>query len=96
MITALLYVLFVAGVAGLLFALAALVFGRAEPLPPLPPGTTPTTLPKEGIAGDDVRALKFQQTLRGYKPAEVDWALDQLAAEIDSLRAQLSQERSVK
>ncbi|MCW4355115.1 DivIVA domain-containing protein [Hoyosella sp. YIM 151337] len=94
MTTALLYVLVVAGVAGVLYALAALVFGRGEALPPLPPHTSPTALPVERVSGDDVRALKFQQALRGYKAAEVDWALDRLAAEIDVLRAELAAERA--
>nr|WP_260152249.1 DivIVA domain-containing protein [Hoyosella altamirensis] len=73
--------------------LAALVFGRGEALPPLPPGTTPTALPLTDIRGDDVRELTFQQALRGYKTSEVDWALDRLAAEIDHLRAELDEAR---
>ncbi|AEF41792.1 DivIVA domain-containing protein [Hoyosella subflava] len=93
MTTALLYVLILAGVAGVFFLLAALVFGRGEALPPLPPGTTPTALPLTEIHGDDVRELTFQQVLRGYKASEVDWALDRLAAEIDNLRAELDEAR---
>lgn len=38
-----------------------------------------------------MRALRFQQTLRGYKASEVDWALDRLAEEIEYLRAQLQE-----
>ena len=52
----------------------------ARPPPCYPPRTSP---------GTDVGALRFQQTLRGYKSREVDWALDRLAAEIDALRAQV-------
>lgn len=50
---------------------------------PLPPGATPTRLPVGDVAGDDVRALRFQQVVRGYKMAEVDWVLDRLADELD-------------
>jgi len=88
--TALIYLVVVAVVGGALFLLAALVFGRGEELAPLPPGATPTVLPEDGVTGDDVRELRFQQVVRGYKACEVDWALDRLAAEIDELRAQLS------
>ncbi len=89
MTTALIYLVLVAVVGGALFLLAALVFGRGEELAPLPPGATPTVLPEDGVTGDDVRELRFQQVLRGYKASEVDWALDRLATEIDELRAQL-------
>ena len=43
-----------------------------------------------GVTGADVDSLRFQQVLRGYRASEVDWALARLGAEIDSLRAQLS------
>jgi DivIVA domain-containing protein len=89
MLTMLLYVLIVALVATVLFLVASVVFGRSEELAPLPEGTTATVLPAEDITGTDVRGLRFQQTLRGYKAGEVDWALDRLAAEIDELRDQL-------
>ncbi len=87
MLTGLLYVLLIALVAGLLFVVAALVFGRGEQMDPLPRGAAPTRLPDHAVTGDDVRALRFQQSLRGYKAAEVDWALQRLAAEVDRLRA---------
>lgn len=87
MITALLYVVVLALVAGALFLLASAIFGRGEELDPLPLGRTLTTLPAEDVGGDDVRRLRFQQTVRGYKASEVDWALARLADEIDRLRA---------
>jgi DivIVA domain-containing protein len=65
------------------FGLAAVVFGRGEELAPLPPGATPTRLPAGEIDGDDVRVLRFQQALRGYRMEEVDWVLDRLADELD-------------
>ncbi len=91
MLTLLLYVLIVGLVAALLFLIASAVFGRSEELGPLPEGTTATVLPIEGISGGDVRSLRFQQVLRGYKAGEVDWALARLAARIDELERQLSQ-----
>lgn len=84
--TALVYVLVLAVVAGLVFVLAAAVFGRGEELAPLAPDATPTRLPSREVTGDDVRELRFQQVLRGYRMAEVDWALDRLAGEVDRLR----------
>jgi DivIVA domain-containing protein len=91
MLTMLLYVLIVGLVAALLFLVASAVFGRGEELGPLPEGTTATVLPTKGISGADVRALRFQQVLRGYKAGEVDWALTRLAARIDELEVQLAQ-----
>ncbi|QDQ97235.1 DivIVA domain-containing protein [Tomitella fengzijianii] len=87
MLTAILYVVLIALVAGLLFVVAALVFGRGEEMAPLPPGVSPAWLPDHAIDGDDVRALRFQQAFRGYKASEVDWALQRLANEVERLRA---------
>ncbi len=93
MLTLLLYVLIVGLVAALLFLVASAIFGRSEELGPLPEGTTVTVLPAAGISGSDVRALRFQQVLRGYKAGEVDWALTRLAARIDELEHQLAAAR---
>lgn len=95
MLTLLMYVVFVGLVAAALFFVASAIFGRGEELGPLPEGTTATVLPAEGITGADVRALRFQQVVRGYKAAEVDWALARLAARIDELQIELAQARSV-
>ena len=40
--------------------------------------------------GADVDAVKFTQTLRGYKTREVDGVLDRLGQELDLLRGQLA------
>lgn len=77
-------------VGGVLFALGSVLFGRGEVLPPLPHDTTATVLPASGVTGADVEAVKFTQTLRGYKTSEVDWVLDRLGAELDSVRGQLT------
>ena len=77
-------------VALLLFGVASVLFGRGESLPPLPWATTATVLPASGVTGADVDAVKFAQTLRGYKTSEVDWVLDRLSRELDQLRGQLA------
>ncbi|APE36675.1 cell division protein DivIVA [Nocardia mangyaensis] len=93
MLTLLLYVLIVGLVAAVLFLVASAVFGRSEELGPLPEGTTATVLPAHGVTGADVRALRFQQVVRGYKAEEVDWALGRLAERIDELELELAQAR---
>ena len=86
----LLYLLVLVLVGAVLFALASALFGRGEPLPPLPRATTATVLPASDVTASDVDAVKFTQTLRGYKTSEVDWVLDRLAQEIEVLREQVA------
>jgi len=86
----LLYLVVLVLVAIVLFGIGSLLFGRGEVLPPLPRSTTATVLPASGVTGADVEAVKFTQTLRGYKTSEVDWVLDRLGQELDSLRGQLA------
>jgi DivIVA domain-containing protein len=87
--SALVYVIVVGLVAAAVYLVAAFVFGRGEELAPMPPGATPTRLPARDLTGGDIRDLRFQQALRGYKCSEVDWALERLAAEVDALRARV-------
>jgi DivIVA domain-containing protein len=87
---ALIYLVVAIVAAAVIFLLAAVFFGRGEEMAPLPPGATPTHLPQAGIRGQDVRELRFQQVVRGYKAAEVDWVLERLAGELDELRARLA------
>ncbi|GLY52487.1 DivIVA domain-containing protein [Lentzea sp. NBRC 102530] len=91
MTNALIYLIVMIAVAAVVFLLAALVFGRGEELAPLPPGASPTRLPSEDITAADVRGLKFQQVFRGYKMSEVDWALQRLSAEVETLRARVEE-----
>ncbi|MCV7321234.1 DivIVA domain-containing protein [Mycolicibacterium confluentis] len=91
----LLYLVVLVLVAVVLFGVASVLFGRGEQLPPLPRGTTATVLPASGVTGADVERVKFAQTLRGYKTSEVDWVLDRLGAELDSLRGELATLRGV-
>jgi DivIVA domain-containing protein len=90
----LLYLVVLILVAVVLFGLGSVLFGRGEPLPPLPRATTATVLPASGVTGADVDAVKFTQTLRGYKTSEVDWVLDRLGQELDSLRGELAAVRA--
>ncbi|GGN12255.1 cell division protein DivIVA [Lentzea pudingi] len=91
MTNALIYLIVMIAVAAVVFLLAALVFGRGEELAPLPPGASPTRLPSDEITAADVRELKFQQVFRGYKMTEVDWALQRLATEVETLRARVAE-----
>lgn len=90
----LLYLVVLVLVGIVLFAIGSALFGRGEVLPPLPAGTTATVLPASGVTGADVEAVKFSQTLRGYKTSEVDWVLDRLGQEIDALRGELTAVRA--
>ena len=90
----LLYLVVLILVAVVLFGLGSVLFGRGEPLPPLPRATTATVLPASGVTGEDVDSVKFTQTLRGYKTSEVDWVLDRLGQELDSLRGELATVRA--
>ena len=89
MTTALIYLAFMVLVAGLVFLLASLVFGRGEQLSPLPPGASPTRLPAADLTGEDLRDVRFQLVLRGYKMTEVDWVLQQAGSELDRLRSRV-------
>ncbi|WP_052314234.1 DivIVA domain-containing protein [Nocardia thailandica] len=91
--TLLMYILIVGLVAVMMFLLASVIFGRSEELGPLPEDTTATVLPAQGVTGADVRALRFQQVVRGYKAAEVDWALARLAGRIDELETEVTRLR---
>jgi DivIVA domain-containing protein len=86
----LLYLVVLILVSIVLFGVGSVLFGRGEVLPPLPRATTATVLPASGVTGADVDAVKFSQTVRGYKTSEVDWVLDRLGQELDLLRGQLA------
>ncbi|GGM42917.1 cell division protein DivIVA [Longimycelium tulufanense] len=91
MTTALIYLVVMVAVAAVVFLLASAVFGRGEELAPLPPGASPTRLPPTDLTGSDVRTVRFQQALRGYRMSEVDWVLDRVADELDQLRERISE-----
>lgn len=93
MTTALIYLVVMILVAAVVFLLASVVFGRGEELPALPPGASPTRLPSSGVTAEDVRNVRFQLVLRGYKMSEVDWVLRRLSGELEDLRAELDELR---
>lgn len=89
MLTVVVYVVVTLVVAAALFALSVVVFGRSEMLPEVEKGHTITSLPEGPLTGDDLRAVQFGLSARGYTMAEVDWTLEQAAREIDDLRQRL-------
>lgn len=91
MTTVLQYLVIAAVIGGVVFAIAVFIFGRGEQMAPLPPRTSPTELPDEGVTGQDVRSVRFAMALRGYRMSDVDWALERMATELDRLRAELAQ-----
>ena len=93
--TALIYLVVMMLVAAVVFLLASVVFGRGEELPALPPGASPTRLPSSGVTAEDVRDVRFQLVLRGYKMSEVDWVLRRLSVELEDLRAENAELREL-
>jgi DivIVA domain-containing protein len=89
--TALFYLVVMVFVAAVVFLLASVLFGRGEELPPLPPGASPTRLPADDVTSDDLRSVRFQLVLRGYKMSEVDWVLQRLGTELDDLRGRVAE-----
>jgi DivIVA domain-containing protein len=91
--TALIYLVVMMLVAAVVFLLSSVVFGRGEELPALPPGASPTRLPAGGVTAEDVRNIRFQLVVRGYKMSEVDWVLRRLSGELEDLRAEVAELR---
>jgi DivIVA domain-containing protein len=89
--TALVYLVVMVLVAAVVFLLASVLFGRGEEMPGLPPGASPTRLPESGLTSDDLREVRFQQVVRGYKMSEVDWVLQRVGAELDELRGRVAE-----
>ena len=93
-VTTVLFYLVIAAVIGLVvFFLAVLVFGRGEQMAPLDPRTSPAELPDHDIDSEDVRKIRFALALRGYRMSDVDWTLERLSEQIDSLRLENAQLR---
>lgn len=93
MTTALIYLVVMILVAAVVFLLASVVFGRGEELPALPPGASPTRLPSSGVTAEDIRNVRFQLVVRGYKMSEVDWVLRRIGGEMEDLRAEVDELR---
>ncbi|HEV7872151.1 MAG TPA: DivIVA domain-containing protein [Modestobacter sp.] len=89
--SAVVFVLGLLVVGGLLFLGASLLLGRGETQPPAELDRSPVELPDDRpVTGDDVRALHISPAFRGYRMAEVDWLLDQLARTLDERDAALA------
>lgn len=89
--SAVVFVLGVLVVGALLFLGASLLLGRGETQPPAELDRSPVELPDDRpVAGDDVRALRISPAFRGYRMAEVDWLLDQLARTLDERDATIA------
>jgi len=88
--TALQYLVFAAVIGLVVFGLAVFVFGRGEQLAPLSPRRSPTELPEKALSAEDVRKVRFAMAVRGYRMSDVDWALEQMADELDRLHARIS------
>jgi DivIVA domain-containing protein len=88
------FVAFVVGVlvvGALLFLGASVLLGRGETQPPAEPDRSPVALPDDRpVTADDVRALQFSVTARGYRMTEVDWLLDQFALVLDERDAEIA------
>lgn len=68
----------------LIGAVAVVASGRGEALGPAYDDRADVSLPAEGpIGADDLRALRFNTAVRGYRASEVDALLDRLAAQLD-------------
>lgn len=69
--------------AAVLFAVAAVAAGRGDMLADAPRDGAEGGLPADRpLTPDDVADLRFPMALRGYRMADVDEALDRLAAEL--------------
>ncbi|WP_232796975.1 DivIVA domain-containing protein [Blastococcus atacamensis] len=91
MLSFLVFLLAVLLVGGVLFLVGSLLLGRGETQPPAELDRSPVELPDDRAAtGADVRGLRITVTLRGYRMAEVDWLLGQLAQTLDDRDAEIA------
>jgi DivIVA domain-containing protein len=65
-------------------AVAVVASGRGASLGPAYDDRADVRLPADRpVTGDDLRALRFNTALRGYRADEVDALIDRLAAQLD-------------
>lgn len=68
----------------LIGAVAVVASGRGAGLGPAYDDRADVRLPAEGpVTGEDLRALRFNTAVRGYRASEVDALIDRLAAQLD-------------
>ena len=69
--------------------IAVVASGRGGSLGPAYDDRPDVRLPAEGpVTGDDLRALRLNTTVRGYRASEVDALIERLAAQLDEDREQ--------
>jgi DivIVA domain-containing protein len=65
-------------------AVAVVAAGRGGSLGPAYDDRADVRLPGDRrVTGDDLRALRFNTAVRGYRASEVDALIDRLAAQLD-------------
>ena len=100
MLSSLVGIAAVAVVGALLFLGGSVLLGRGETQPPAELDRSPVELPDDRpVTGEDVRGLQVSVAVRGYRMAEVDWLLEQLAQaleERDEVIAALRAERPAR
>jgi DivIVA domain-containing protein len=68
----------------LIGAVAVVAAGRGGSMGPAYDDRHDVRLPADRpVTGNDLRALRFNTVLRGYRPSEVDAMIDRLAAQLD-------------
>ena len=68
-------------------AVAVVAAGRGASMGPAYDDRADVALPGDRpVTGDDLRALRFNTALRGYRASEVDALIDRLAAQLDERR----------
>lgn len=78
------------GVLLVIFAVAVFATREDQALQEAPVDVADVALPEGPLRAEDVAALRFGVTVRGYRMAEVDAALDRLARELSARDAQLA------
>lgn len=84
-------VLALLGVLGVLFVAAVLATREGGELADAPPDAADLALPTGPLQPEDVSGLRFSLAARGYRMAEVDAALERLAAELADRDRRLAQ-----
>ncbi len=75
-------------------AVAVVAAGRGASMGPAYPDRADVALPGDRpVTGDDLRALRFNTAVRGYRASEVDALIDLLAAQLDERRGGAGDQR---
>ena len=75
-------------------AVAVVAAGRGASMGPAYDDRADVALPGDRpVTGDDLRALRFNTAVRGYRASEVDALIDLLAAQLDERRGGAGDQR---